>query len=144
MEHILGRLRDSQLQEINQRKRANRARKRREKRRWKKSALADGIQGGASKKGPVLVISEAPEDHQFVETWVPPVESPAVAEAAGSDSEQGAGRMNPPSEEEPDTDESVSLREDLRSRDARRMIRGAKNIACDMLREGSIVQGLVD
>jgi hypothetical protein len=60
MEHVLGRMRESQLQEVSRRKRARRGRNSREKRRRKADVFADDTQGN----GPIwpvdlLVVSEA-------------------------------------------------------------------------------------
>jgi hypothetical protein len=73
MEHLMERMREAQLQEASRMKRAWKARKRREKRRRKKVALAEGSRANGLCKGPAdqLVISEAWEPMPNQE-WVPP------------------------------------------------------------------------
>jgi hypothetical protein len=73
MELVLRKIGESQFQDVQRRKRAKRAWKRREKRR-KKAALAEGVQGN----GPIIGPADCPEHPEAqvpsppTEDWTPP------------------------------------------------------------------------
>jgi hypothetical protein len=150
LEHLTGKLVDVQLQEAGRRRRAEKARRRRERRREKRVASANGPGGGEA--GPDAGL---PSEPRMVptETWVPPADDRPEADVVGSESEAGVGCA--PSAEEEQTLSGDSApgkevgqrdpegfgadgpdeREDHRLLDARRLLRAAKKVTYDLLRE---------
>jgi hypothetical protein len=125
MELVLTRIKESQFQDSQRRKRAKRAWKRREKRRLKRAAFADEALGNGSVLGP----ADRPESSEGrvsgeipTEDWIPQDCSPTNEVS------------NDPKIEVAD-EQHTAIDVSDRDRSARRLLRALKKIAYDRLRE---------
>jgi hypothetical protein len=149
MEHTIVRVRDTQLQEAQRKKRARKARKRREKRRRGDVAFAEEAPGDGPVKGPVdsLEISEAWVPISVPRhDWIPrDLNEDETGTRSDSDSGEGVGRMNPPTEEEQTRTVEVPTADERRvrfrpkpltpERELARLRRREKKIMCNQIRE---------